>query len=113
MTSDFVGEYLRFLRGIIDSENLPLNVRREILQQNRILNHIRSLHEFGRYELRAASHRLAALRTGSARGFLCRELPERRTRRRWRGKRMDSSDDEAVRRMDRKVFRANGPDGHI
>lgn len=34
--------YLRFLRGVIDSEDLPLNVSREILQENRVLATIKT-----------------------------------------------------------------------
>jgi molecular chaperone HtpG len=34
--------YLRFIRGVIDSDSLPLNVSREILQENKQLEKIRS-----------------------------------------------------------------------
>ncbi len=39
---ELLPQYLRFVRGIIDSEDLPLNVSREILQQNRVLTAIKT-----------------------------------------------------------------------
>ena len=39
---ELLPQYLRFVRGIIDSEDLPLNVSREILQQNRVLTSIKT-----------------------------------------------------------------------
>ncbi|MGL4270605.1 MAG: molecular chaperone HtpG [Plesiomonas sp.] len=38
----FMPTYLRFVRGLIDSNDLPLNVSREILQDNRITQSLRS-----------------------------------------------------------------------
>ena len=37
-----VPRYLRFIRGVVDSSDLPLNVSREILQENDLLNKIKS-----------------------------------------------------------------------
>jgi molecular chaperone HtpG len=41
-SKDLLPQYLRFVRGIIDSEDLPLNVSRELLQQNRVLASIKT-----------------------------------------------------------------------
>jgi molecular chaperone HtpG len=38
---ELLPDYLRFVRGIIDSEDLPLNVSREILQKNAIIDKIK------------------------------------------------------------------------
>ncbi len=41
-TEQLLPRYLRFVRGVIDSGDLPLNVSREILQGNRVIDQMRS-----------------------------------------------------------------------
>jgi len=40
--NNLVPQYMRFLRGVVDSEDLPLNISRETLQHNNMVHKIRS-----------------------------------------------------------------------
>ena len=41
-TGQLMPQYLRFVRGVVDSSDLPLNVSRELLQGSRAVSHIKS-----------------------------------------------------------------------
>jgi molecular chaperone HtpG len=41
-TGQLMPKYLRFVRGVIDSSDLPLNISRELLQGSRVVDNIRS-----------------------------------------------------------------------
>ena len=41
-TGQLMPQYLRFVRGVIDSNDLPLNISRELLQGSRVVDHIRN-----------------------------------------------------------------------
>jgi molecular chaperone HtpG len=41
-TGQLMPMYLRFVRGVIDSSDLPLNISRELLQGSRVVDHIRN-----------------------------------------------------------------------
>jgi molecular chaperone HtpG len=42
-TKELLPEYFRFVQGVVDSEDIPLNVSRETIQSNRVLQHLKKV----------------------------------------------------------------------
>ncbi len=40
---DLLPEYFRFVQGVVDSEDIPLNVSRELIQSNRVMSQLKKL----------------------------------------------------------------------
>jgi heat shock protein beta len=57
--TDLLPKYLNFIRGVVDSDDLPLNVSRETLQQNKVLK------VMGKKLVRKVLEMLRKLATGS------------------------------------------------
>merc|ERR1712095_189176 len=58
---ELIPEYLNFIKGVVDSEDLPLNISREMLQQNKILKVIRKNIKLGIHEDSTNRKKLAGM----------------------------------------------------
>merc|ERR1712095_121157 len=58
---ELIPDYLNFIKGVVDSEDLPLNISREMLQQNKILKVIRKNIKLGIHEDSTNRKKLAGM----------------------------------------------------